>query len=969
MIKLYNQKEQKWYDVPSNEASQRLGEGWVGEAGVDYPVVNPDGKTTLVPAEDLNNAVQQGYRFTTQADIDRNVEAETRRINEQNFGDPLQAGVTEFASQGLLGIPDALARTGEELGVDALQGFTEARKAQRELSPNATLAGGVASLLIPGGGLVGAAAKGAKELNAVKNLGTLGQLATEGAVMGLGPGITEAALGRPEDIAETIMISGLLGGALNVATPFAVNGLKKIGQEGVSATKQLVDLATKKSMGLAVPVNQALGRSEDAALIREVLDLTPEARRAIANNPEYVTKIADEVKASQKAIKQETAKLTSDLQSAIKNMPKDLQESFQQTLKENANNLTAALDDTYSRYREIDNGFNELIGGLNGPPKTLGSLYGKSAEAIERLQTSANPRVKQAAEQIAEQLDSYGLRNWDMILKSDGERAFEATAVMNNPALTEGVEVNLARTLKRDLNRSASKLMSSDTANAKLLQKFADEIDQIAFKGHPNPFVAETATEMDRLYRPLAELRKQFLGKSGTYNAKSATGKQVDRLFIDPEFRLKFETHLPQLLDQFPQLTKIATEIEGSAAQKAVINDLQASIKSKVNDPNNLSGKLDSDDIVELARTMTGIEPRYGKVKVIKDAGTRLESLKAQQDVINAAPNAFDKLLLIKKAQGLPVADDLKEMGKYYQIMDKLSQFSKGGEAKTLFDRAVGSIPVVGPLLTAASNTNPAVILKRLAALEKATQSFEKAASKAVEGAAQSFVTGAKGVAIRTLPYQNPRQEYKTKTKFLTDMSTPEAMTQQIENLTGNSFSDSAPGIQTAVGTQYAKTVSYLQSKMPQDPLAGKSLFYDKTGYQPADSQVSSFLRHVKAAEDPMSVLKSIQTGDVTKEEVDTLKAIYPQMYQRLQESITNAIIDHGEQIPYKRRLILGTMFNVPTDPTLDPAFINKMQASSVPGAQPGRPDGAQDGQPRGSRLQLSDDSLGMSDTQRVTYK
>lgn len=983
MIKLFNSKEGKWYDVPSNDVPGKLSEGWVGEAGVDYPVINPDGQTVSIKAEDLNNAFSSGYRLTTGADIDRNVEAEQKRIRTDNFGDPLSAGLMEFGSQGLLGAPDAIARMGEDMGIKALQGFTEARKAQREESPIATLVGGVASLLVPGGGILGAATKGAKELAAARGIGKLGQLATEGVVMGIGPGVTEASLGHPDDVAETLMASGLLGGALNVASPYVVNGLRKLGEEGISATQRLVDEAAKKSMGLAVPVNKALGRGENAALISEVLDLTPEARRAIAERPEFVSQISDELKASTKAIKQETAKLTSDLHSAIKNMPEDLQEAFKKTLSENANNLTAALDDSYNKYREIDTGFNEMLQGLNGPAQRGGQLLESSVNAIKKLETSANPKVKMAAEQIKEQLNSYNISRFESMLKGD-VLARDATL---SQALTEGQEVNLARSLKRDLNRTASRLYTSDSGAAKLVQKYADEIDQIAFKGHPNPFVAESALEMDRLYAPLATMRKQFLGKSGTMGAKSATGKQIDRLFVDPEFRSKFESNLPTLMDQFPQLTKVATEIEGSAAQKAVIDDLKRSIQSKVQDPNNLSGKLDDDDIIELARTLTGIEPGYNKATAIKNAADKLSDLKTVQDQINQAPNAFDKLLLVKKAQGLPISDDLKEMGKYYTIMDKLSNFSKSsGDPKSLFERAMQhkgtglglgvtlatGNPAAGlgaMMATNAVQSNPAMVLKRLAAVEKATQKFKVQMTKAVEGVSESLVKGAEGVAVRTIPYGNPRKEFKEKTAFLNKMQTPDQLANQISNITGSTFTNVAPNVNMAVGTQYAKTISFLQSKVPQDPLAGKSMFYDKSGYQPPDSQISSFLRHVRAAEDPITVLNSIKDGSVTKEEVDTLKVIYPVMYQRLQDSIMNAIIDHGDQIPYKRRLVLGTMFNVPTDPTLDPAFINKMQTSATPGQTSGRPQGAQDAQPRGTNLQLSDDSTGMSETDRVTYK
>ncbi len=60
----------------------------------------------------------------------------------------------------------------------------------------------------------------------------------EGLVLATPHTITEAALGDPDDAAETLMAGGLLGGALGAATPF----LKKLGKLGKEKAESYLDL-------------------------------------------------------------------------------------------------------------------------------------------------------------------------------------------------------------------------------------------------------------------------------------------------------------------------------------------------------------------------------------------------------------------------------------------------------------------------------------------------------------------------------------------------------------------------------------------------------------------------------------------------------------------------------------------------------------------------------------------------------
>lgn len=81
--------------------------------------------------------------------------------------------------------------------------------------------------------------KGAEGL-AKKVVSNAAGMGAEGLVLATPHTITEAALGDPDDAAETLMAGGLLGGALGAATPF-LKKLGKLGKEKMESYGQIKD--------------------------------------------------------------------------------------------------------------------------------------------------------------------------------------------------------------------------------------------------------------------------------------------------------------------------------------------------------------------------------------------------------------------------------------------------------------------------------------------------------------------------------------------------------------------------------------------------------------------------------------------------------------------------------------------------------------------------------------------------------
>lgn len=179
--------------------------------------------------------------------------------------------------------------------------------------------------------------------------------------------------------------------------------------------------------------------------------------------------------------------------------------------------------------------------------------------------------------------------------------------------------------------------------------------------------------------------------------------------------------------------------------------------------------------------------------------------------------------------------------------------------------------------------------------------------------------------------------------------SNPEAMQQQIAAHT-NGMAEVAPNTQQAMAATVANGLAYLNTKAPttlptnilQPGLAKPHL---------SDSDKATFLQYVEGTWNPLSVLQDLNAGHVSPEKVEALKAVHPKLFEDLQVKILAEVSDmtaQGKELPYQQRLLLGQVFQIPTDPSLEPQNLKALQATYAGAGPngnapkgPGRPPGS----------------------------
>lgn len=173
----------------------------------------------------------------------------------------------------------------------------------------------------------------------------------------------------------------------------------------------------------------------------------------------------------------------------------------------------------------------------------------------------------------------------------------------------------------------------------------------------------------------------------------------------------------------------------------------------------------------------------------------------------------------------------------------------------------------------------------------------------------------------RLIPDQKDLDKLDNKAKDL------QANNQQMMNV-GSDVAHYMPDHGSAMAQTAMNGINYINSVRPstqkQSPLDGTPVL--------SQVQKAQFNRVLSIAQQPLVVMNSVKNGNITTQDIMTLKTIYPGLYSRLNQKLTNHLTDavnRGINIPYKTRLGLATFMGTPLDSTMTPQGISMGQAAS----------------------------------------
>lgn len=1006
MSKLYNHDTGQWVHVADADVNDLVKSGkFTFESGIDIPIVAPDGSLGTVKSDEAFDAFNAGVRWQTQEDVKAFESAANRQIIEERFDNPVMAAGTGFMRQYIPGADRQM-----QLMAEAYGGFTgqeglgetvkEGLRNLKDVNPYSTLAGEVVGALTsPLGKLAsaGAAKLGTKgaELTArgafsgragkiVENIEAkaLGS-AFEGAYFGLADGLSEAALGDPNDVVENILAStgtgflfgGLAGGILGAGAE-AAPYLKKGATAAIDWGSDLTDKVLQKSASAAL--TPVLSPKVEKEIFSAADGMIPnkEMRHQLFNEGgiEAVRQVADDLKRIEKEYLNQSRRTQAQIEKFIKNQSTDAAEMLADDFATGAGNATMALKASYARYDAAEAAFQARLADTAETGVIIDDVMKRTQPFLYTLYKSKGHSGKTLAKEvdglISAELAAAGVPQ-ELLRKADTGKA----GLFNY--IDEGTEVRLVRDIRERL-RNTKGLSGSMKEAAKKLD------EQLSGFLYEHPTFGTELKQLDDYYKLFSDTRKFVTGKADGRFAKNTV---MQRMVYDPEYAAKFDEVLTNFEQYAPEFAALKTAGKDLVQRDSALKALQRKIKESTR------RGATADELEEFSKALNLPSNTLDKIEDIRKA----QSLMSEQAV-----GPVSKYISLLKAVGSPVSKELEDMVKFESqfgaiekvipknaktqdylmgFVDSLRRRGASLALRSTLGATVGGALSqdlgmgIGAGALAGVTSSPYRVLKTLTMLErqfnKGYKAVEKASHRIIDGltsdkARRPFVvTNALSYTSENKTLEEKRKEFRKQAEYLKNMGEPQFAVREIEKRIAGG--EGAPAIQAAASAQLTKTAEFLQSKMPEDPMASETALFKQPYWEPSDYELAKFQRYVDAAENPITVLEHMAAGSVTPEEIETLQTLYPQMYDRLQKQVLDAIMKPDVNMSYDQRLMLSSIFDTPVDPTLQPNMMGALQQTFAQRKQAPQ-QGAQPQAPRSIRIDLNPQAT-QTEVSRVTYE
>jgi hypothetical protein len=831
-------------------------------------------------------------------------------------------------------------------------------------------------------------------------LGAAARGAAEGAALGAGQVAKEAVLG--EDITGELVAERLIGGALIGGAggalfeglgAAATKAAESVGSGGVGAaigagiggaTFGLPGAAAGgyvgKKIGSAIGKGAAAG--ERAALV-EAAEREAAAGRAAAGQTRRTGDLtAEEVQQTLDRAEQEAAAEAAPRATA------GLDEAEAEVQRQHANKLEAQRRDNYefaasqkdlvereaARFRSTDTETAALARRTLAEAK---STVDDIANSFGEFKNGLLAKATRGYEAAYEAITGDGKKN--TILRFANAMAPEESASLAGIART-GLRDRLTE-FAGEVEQQAANVPGAERVfgnQVKLLRQAAAKIDTLT---------ENNAVSLAEIHRVAENAKREFdrVIAKGPSAAASTNERDVFNYFRTSNGANNVRRALedPQLFGERIAATQAVVNKNWRNAieplRKIQKSLLREGLEHTELDPFRLENVVDPSKALPFMRGIGQAENAYN----VEILGTWIESqIELQQ--------AAQRLFAPTERQAARIGESIKALETMRTDLGRARTASANMEAakivsedaSALLQRGVAeNLGGVGRVLTTMLD------LERRATMERTLGALVGDADKRISEAAASFVRGAerpgklvaeaaKGAARKAGKADEPPPQIKPKEAIAKELATAapkdtraqlaaDAL-RQIATVTAVAGTPQAleafayqgtrpmqfttdPRLATTVANASARAMAFLYAKRPPT-FESDTLQPNLVSRQLSDGQLAQWRAYATTAAQPLSVLDDLNRGTVRREQVETLRALYPAIYSSIQAKIMDQLHSSRAQISYGQRVLLFQMFGATTDPSLRPASIAAVQASFQPAqAAPSGAPRATPGRVRGS--------------------
>lgn len=915
--------------------------------GLEEAIANEPALTQEPPEQPQVNDPNLVPKGTDNAPLGLN-DAINQEMKESVYGTPGQTAIAsaEALGRGVLGpIAPALERAA---GINP-QGIL----ARKEVNPVPNFAFETAGLLGSGavgkglGAVLGTVGKVAEGAAVAQGLGKIGSAAVKGALETMvfqgQDEVSKLILGDPNQHAESALanigLAGALGGVIGGSFG-AVNPLWK----SLKSTKMggLLKAVANKAGGIegvvSGPVNEAIDRAG--------IDIAPEVRAGLSEDPHvqemFTTLNQSDTTESGKSLQQSYntfRKQAGDaVISALGKSPDDIATLQGLSKYEAGKNIGNTLAREYeSQVNPISKTFDDLKTKFKDMPLDESVTKPEEGSSIDKAITSgyAPPDVEKipsTTDGIVDKISNLAIKEgWTASPSSDIMR--EVNRVIKEIPLQKNVK-NLGdyitqlqnNTMSDPLNgslRRAGGMMSSILKDA--------EADVIGSRlgATEGPEAVARFADARAAYRDQSTLKEALDSRLGIRGSTSGFAKGIkEAAQTDGEGLLRKLTTkndadlIPFLQKNYPETAKLVRDYH--------VNDLLKGASDKAKDGFNINTE-------HLIKNLSKLSPELKQFIADPQTLNKISAIGEIVDKFNSLPHNFsntartlDKLMKhvpgTAIGMGTAVHSHNPVMGAIVGALTHTVGKEIPDAVKLSLLRFLGSsVPVDAEGFQAMTHTVNSA-MKTEALVNKAAKNvFKKDADVIPIGSKSSE-------SDRNLLDKSVRTLQNSPNKFL-EMK--------------NKAAYYMPEVGTATAKVMATAVSYLNSQRspeaPSNPLDTKPV--------QSQAQLAMYNRTLDNVQAPLNILSKVKDGSITPKDVQDMSAVYPALYQRLQQKIMQELISAKSKdiaIPYSTRVGLSIFMSQPMDSTMTPQGIQAIMMTNPnnkgPGAQGPQDAGSQKG-------------------------
>lgn len=190
---------------------------------------------------------------------------------------------------------------------------------------------------------------------------------------------------------------------------------------------------------------------------------------------------------------------------------------------------------------------------------------------------------------------------------------------------------------------------------------------------------------------------------------------------------------------------------------------------------------------------------------------------------------------------------------------------------------------------------------------------------------------------------KNDQQAFKIISNKITKLaSDPEASAEELSRKYIRVM-HAAPDTATNLMHVSQLAISFLDSKLPKDPNGQMPIKALEREWQPNSLDLAKFKRYLNAVEHPMNVFTDLSNGTPTLEQIETIKAVYPAIYEQLQQTVHDQLSSpKAKPLKFNKKLHLGRLLGMATDSSLQAETLLGLQANFKPSEDPQQPQSPQ---------------------------